>query len=438
MANASPSLRDLQHFLVDLRTQRKRLAALSNATGTAASDALAAAIDEVSERLVVADEELRVQSEQIARSAERLDELVSAYEALFADAPIGYVHTDANGVIVRLNRAARRALGLPADRRQSWVIANLFAPEDHRTIRQIITAHRSGRPNRSAPVEVSLARPDGMVVPVFLTVRASYLSDVTLHWEIREREAREADHPAPSADTAAPGRPVDAALALAQTATDLDRIENADEAVQAVAELAVRCVPHCTGAAVMVRRGDKLRHAAASCPTMRALDQAQLDVREGPALSAAQTGAPVAAPDLSADRRWPALGRRPEAAKVPSVMSFPLEARRGLVGVVTLEVDSAPDMDETTSIGTAYATHAAIALTRAELEGNLRIGMQTREQIGRAVGVVMAQQRLSATAAFDLLAYVSQCTHTKLRDVAEWVCETGDDPVKLVTARPQN
>ena len=57
--------------------------------------------------------------------------------------------------------------------------------------------------------------------------------------------------------------------------------------------------------------------------------------------------------------------------------------------------------------------------------------VESREQIGRAVGILMERHRITASASFERLIAASQRTHRKLREVAQWVNETGEDPEQL-------
>ena len=59
---------------------------------------------------------------------------------------------------------------------------------------------------------------------------------------------------------------------------------------------------------------------------------------------------------------------------------------------------------------------------------NLQIALASNRRIGVAIGVLMSQQRITETAAFDLLREASQRTHRKLRDIAEDVVLTGVMP----------
>jgi AmiR/NasT family two-component response regulator len=74
------------------------------------------------------------------------------------------------------------------------------------------------------------------------------------------------------------------------------------------------------------------------------------------------------------------------------------------------------------------ATHAAIALVKADAEDqsrNLQIALASNRSIGVAVGIIMATYKVTQDQAFDLLRLSSQHSHLKLRDVAASVTETG-------------
>jgi signal transduction histidine kinase/DNA-binding response OmpR family regulator len=66
------------------------------------------------------------------------------------------------------------------------------------------------------------------------------------------------------------------------------------------------------------------------------------------------------------------------------------------------------------------------ALSQAEnTVANLRAALATNRQIGAAVGVIMATEKLTDEQAFERLRAVSQRTHRKLRDLADDVVYTG-------------
>ncbi len=64
------------------------------------------------------------------------------------------------------------------------------------------------------------------------------------------------------------------------------------------------------------------------------------------------------------------------------------------------------------------------------LTGQLRASLASRAVIDQAIGVIMAQQRCTATDAFDVLRSASQNRNIKLRQVAEQIITglTGHPP----------
>jgi hypothetical protein len=144
----------------------------------------------------------------------------------------------------------------------------------------------------------------------------------------------------------------------------------------------------------------------------------------------------VLIPDTSDDGRWPDFTLRAASLGVHSLLVAPLVGVRAPVGVISWYATTAGAFDEDDAhAGAAFATHAGIMLAQAVLEANLRVGLQTREEIGRAVGILMERHRVTAADAFDMLVVASQHAHRKLRDVAAWMNETGEDPSALTRQR---
>ena len=71
------------------------------------------------------------------------------------------------------------------------------------------------------------------------------------------------------------------------------------------------------------------------------------------------------------------------------------------------------------------AAHAAIALAGAQHETNLRKGMDSRDLIGQAKGILMERHKVTADQAFGVLTRVSQEMNRKLADVARELTEMG-------------
>jgi AmiR/NasT family two-component response regulator len=64
----------------------------------------------------------------------------------------------------------------------------------------------------------------------------------------------------------------------------------------------------------------------------------------------------------------------------------------------------------------------------AATEAQLRQALAMRDVIGQAQGILMERDRISARQAFDVLRRASQHLNIKLRDVAQALVDTGEDP----------
>jgi GAF domain-containing protein len=155
-------------------------------------------------------------------------------------------------------------------------------------------------------------------------------------------------------------------------------------------------------------------------------DERQYELDDGPCLEALRTGAVVRVRDMAEEDRWGDYPRRAVEAGVRSSLSFPLalgERGRGALNLYAGRADAFTDADE--RAGRTWAGQASGALSvawrmadREQAVAHLRRGMLTRQEIGQAVGLLMAQRRCTADEAFGLLQQASQRSNEKLRDVA--------------------
>ena len=437
-----PSTGEINAFLATLRAQRERLADLARQNQLTEADELVEAVDAIGEQLLVADEELRAQSEHIAQASRQLDLLVAAYEELFTNASVAYLETDAAGVVQRMNRAARRLLRISGDQDGRHTLLGLLRPADRGPVRALLSRLRVSRTGaafgeRLPALEVAVLRPDGSEVPVLLNARRSSVGDdgePTIHWEF-EQHAAAGDSERGTPSTVPP--PVFELIARA--ASDLAAEDSPERILARVAEQARLAVPSCdeVGVTLVGSRGH-FESPAATGGLARACDLLQHDLHEGPCVEAIETSTPLRVTNLATDRRWPRFTPQATGLGVHSVLAVPMSAGRttGALNLYARETARFGGADE--RVGRAFATHAGIALAHAEMAANLRTGLLTREEIGRAVGILMERHRVTAKAAFDMLVLASQHSHRKLRDLAAWMNETGEDPSSLIRDRRAN
>jgi GAF domain-containing protein len=155
-------------------------------------------------------------------------------------------------------------------------------------------------------------------------------------------------------------------------------------------------------------------------------DERQYELDDGPCLEAMRSGRVIAVDDMAEEVRWGDYPRRAVEAGVRSSLSLPLavgERGRGALNLYSSRPQAFTDTDE--GLARVWAGQAsgalAVAWRMAEREDTveqLNRGLVTRQVIGQAVGLMMAQRRCTAEEAFDLLKAASQRENEKLRDIA--------------------
>ena len=230
-------------------------------------------------------------------------------------------------------------------------------------------------------------------------------------------------HSAPAASRAMAERLADAARVLIDEPT-------AQQTFDRIVALAVDMVPGCTAAGIsqVTRKG--IHTPAATSDTVRAGDQMQYDLDEGPCIDAIREQELVLSGDVEVDARWPRWG--PAVAStlgVRSMMCFRLytsETKHGAINLYSEDREAFSADDE--PMLAMFAGVAAAAMTSAETQDQLTSAIATRMVIGQAQGILMERFRISPANAFAVMSRLSQDTNTKLVTVAEEIVATGTVP----------
>lgn len=111
-----------------------RTKAHHDGAGPQAADELAL----VTEMLLTAEEELRVQSEQLSATRLELDRVYARNEELFGAAPTAYVITDTDGLVVDANRAAWKLLGFRTASGARRPMVSMIAAQDRHRARTLV------------------------------------------------------------------------------------------------------------------------------------------------------------------------------------------------------------------------------------------------------------------------------------------------------------
>jgi len=103
-----------------------------------------------------------------------------------------------------------------------------------------------------------------------------------------------------------------------------------------VATFAVQAIPGADGAGLTLIESDRADTIVKSDPFVKAVDDIQYGLGEGPCISAATTGKAVRSGSLGGDPRWPRFGPRVSRLGVHSVLSLPLRTPDGMLGAMNV------------------------------------------------------------------------------------------------------
>ena len=213
----------------------------------------------------------------------------------------------------------------------------------------------------------------------------------------------------------------DAALQALSGAAERFTPGDLDHTLAQITATAVELVPGVHYASITVRHpDDRLETVAPTDDLLRPLDVAQRELRQGPCYDAATDHPYVVSPDLATDERFPeysavAVDHGIRAQAGIRLFATPDPGAQGALNLYSRDVGTFDDMG---TVARLFAHQAAVALDYAREVGNLQEGLRTRQDIGRAVGVVMERYRLTEERAFAFLARTSQARNVKLRTIA--------------------
>ncbi|WP_203643961.1 GAF and ANTAR domain-containing protein [Streptomyces sp. SID14478] len=221
----------------------------------------------------------------------------------------------------------------------------------------------------------------------------------------------------------------DFAVHMASAARGFLAVDGVDSTLDKATAAAVELVEGCDAAGVLVLGQGRVTTLAPTSSLVEESDQLQGQVGEGPCFDVARTKHPVfRIHDLSTETvRWRSYAPKAHALGIGSMMGFLLythgEEDLGALNLYSHRPGAFTDDSETA--GWLLATHAAVALSAAREHAFMQRAVDTRHIIGEAMGILMAQHRISEQQAFEALRRYSQENNIKLRDVARHLCEHG-------------
>jgi transcriptional regulator with GAF, ATPase, and Fis domain len=237
-------------------------------------------------------------------------------------------------------------------------------------------------------------------------------------------------------------RPQDVELAetFAEVARALLDQGGVEATLDRVCELAVQTLDSCECAGISIVEGTKITSLSSTNDVPGMIDKLQAETQEGPCIDAITEREVFVTGSLSGESRWPQLAQRArEEAGVESVLALRLFARQGTMGALNLYSSQREAFsDHDVAVGSVFAAHAAVAMASTREKEQLEAKAQTRDVIGMAKGMIIAQQGVSDDEAFDILRRASQRMNIKLRDLAEKMVHRprGTDAAEAVGVPP--
>ena len=218
---------------------------------------------------------------------------------------------------------------------------------------------------------------------------------------------------------------------------DLSRVVLADRGLEQVLTeitgIAARGVPGAEAVSTTMLRGEKPFTAAYSGEMAIKADELQYAEDSGPCMDAGRGGVVLRIDDMLAETRWPRYVARVRGEGVRSSLSVPLPYQGNYIGALNIysSLPAAFASAESLNAGRDVAEAIAVAVVNADAHNrlgeqarNLQLAMETRAVIEQAKGVLMAQRRVDAEAAFEILRDASQRYNRKLRDIAVGIVES--------------
>lgn len=222
---------------------------------------------------------------------------------------------------------------------------------------------------------------------------------------------------------------------FSETARALFSAGSVTDTLQRVVDLAVETIEGCDYAGIFLLEEDAVTTPAHTDPVVIEVDTLQHRSGEGPCLDAINNGGAVYADDLAGDARWPRFGPQATAAGVRTVLALTLPGN-GTNGALNLYarypqafgvIDRAKGLLLSALAGLALSSAAAHDDEERRLD-NLQAALATRAVIGQAQGILIERERITPDQAFDILRRASQHLNIKLRDVAQALVDTGEQP----------
>lgn len=197
-----------------------------------------------------------------------------------------------------------------------------------------------------------------------------------------------------------------------------------EAALETLARAAASNIPGADFVSITVHHpGQSLRTVAATDPLAEQADALQYELREGPCYAAVTSQRIVLVNDLASSAGFPRYGPKAAELGVRAQAGIQL-VRDGERAGLNLYARSPRAFDpDTAVISELFATQTAALLGYAEQVEQLSEALQTRTDIGTAVGILMERYGIDRHRAFAFLSRNSQNRNIKIKVLAEHIID---------------
>ncbi len=215
-------------------------------------------------------------------------------------------------------------------------------------------------------------------------------------------------------------------------AVELQAQLGTSETLRSIVHAAADIVPGARWAGISLIEGRKVVSQVPTSPAVAELDQMQLDLVEGPCMTALREHHTVRIDDMGSETRWPAFAREAQQRGIRTLLSFQLFVRTENLGALNLYGDQPGGFtEESLVLGEVLAQPAAVAMVGVAGQAQFEKAVATRDIIGQAKGILMQRDQIAGLRAFNLLARASQSATMKLVDVARRLVDEHESKLEV-------
>ena len=227
--------------------------------------------------------------------------------------------------------------------------------------------------------------------------------------------------------------PREATEAFASLATLVYAGSGSQEVLDAICRTAVEIIPGADHACISTLDKDKQLHTQASSDEIASLmDRLESEAHEGPCVDSIIEDSVQHDADIRHVTKWPRLAELTlSRTPVRGMVGYQLMDGLGSRAAFNVFSDTPGALtQEAVDVGAVLAAFTSVALAAAERQTsaeNLRRGLESNREIGKAIGLLMAAHKVGDEEAFHILRNASSRTNTKIAALADKITTSHRD-----------